>query len=465
MQQALYIRSSKKSLAKVIVSVGIGLGLLFAGFIFVNRVFERADFYDSFEGFYTEDTEYDVFLCGNSHSFRSVIPMQLWENYGITAYDLALPGSPIPVTYYMFKNAIKHKKPKIAMLEIYQSEIRGGSSSIGVAHKYFDTEPLSLEKYKDIKDICLEDKNAVNKLVFPLSTYHNRWTEITGAMIKNGFGIKDDSDNFWVISKGEEEVTLGKVARLYAPEYQDVLVSSNDYDDRHLTDLKAQYIEKFIELCEENDIIPIVYAVPFDADEDMQRWINAYLKVAEDKGVTTLNLFHENVINPYTDFHDNNHLNRSGATKVTEYFGKYLTENYLLEDKRSDPDFQGWNTDYDKYREYLAKLIREDNDYIETLVYLKQEPFTCELEYTSAHDIENADKAEKMLIEQLGDRITCKKASKIIIEDKDNIDKETGKPKPKEVDIKLTIYDAETGDKIITKYFKENESQSLVKSE
>ena len=330
------------------------------------------------------------------------------------------------------------------------------------AHRYFDTIPLSLEKYKDVSEMCSDDKNAVNELMFPLSTYHNRWKELTGAMIKNGFGIKDDSESVWVISKGEEEATLGKTAKLYAPVYQDVLISSEDYDKEHLTDIKAQYIEKFIELCKENDIIPVVIAVPYDADEDAQRWLNAYLKAAEDKGAATINLFHENVINPYTDYHDNNHLNRSGAANVTEYLGEYLTENYALEDKRNNPGFQSWNTDYDKYVEYLEKWIREGDSYIGTLVFLKSAPFTCELEYTDVHEI---DEVEQMLIDQLGDRITCKKASKIIIEDKDSADKATGKPSSKEVDIKLTIYDADTGERIVTKCYKDKDTAELIKSE
>ena len=70
-----------------------------------------------------------------------------------------------------------------------------------------------------------------------------------------------------------------------------------------------------------------------------------------------------------------------------------------------------------------------------------------------------------MLIEQLGDRITCNKASKIIIEDKDSVDKATGKPSSKEVDIKLTIYDADTGERIVTKCYKDEDKIELIKSE
>lgn len=50
----------------------------------------------------------------------------------------------------MFKDAIKHKKPKIAMLEVYNTETSGGSVfDMSGVHRYFDIMPLSLEKYKD----------------------------------------------------------------------------------------------------------------------------------------------------------------------------------------------------------------------------------------------------------------------------------------------------------------------------
>ena len=449
--------------AKIIISIIIGLALLFAGFIFVNRVFDYGNFTDTFSDlYYGDEDDYDVLFFGTSHVYKTISPMQLWNDYGITTYDVALPGCPLPVTYSILKNTIKHKKPKIAMLEVFQNEIPGNNPPrLQWMHRFFDLMPLSIEKYKDVKAYS-EDKDAISELMLPFSSYHNRWTDIKANMIKNGFGIDTDEESFVPLTKRAELDFIS----VYTPKYANSEVVSYEYDTEHLKDKNAEYIKKFVELCLENDIIPIVFLAPFDASEDMQRWTNAYLKAGEEAGAKTLNLIAESVTNPYTDYQDNNHLNLSGGRKVTEYLGKYLTENYQLEDKRNNPDFASWNDDYDHFRGgYVNKKIKDIKDYQGCLVFLNQKSLRAELEYTSAHDIANADEVEKMLIEQLGDRITCKKASKIIIEDKDDVDKADGKPSSKEVDIKLTIYDADTGERIVTKCYKDEDTAELIKSE
>ena len=40
---------------------------------------------------------------------------------------------------------------------------------------------------------------------------------------------------------------------------------------------------------------------------------------------------------------DGDHLNHSGAKKVSAYIGKYLHETGLLTDKRNDNNYKSWN--------------------------------------------------------------------------------------------------------------------------
>ena len=51
-----------------------------------------------------------------------------------------------------------------------------------------------------------------------------------------------------------------------------------------------------------------------------------------------------------TDTRDGgNHLNYSGATKMTKYIGQYLKDNYTLNDYRHDPHYEQWNKDYEMF--------------------------------------------------------------------------------------------------------------------
>ena len=133
--------------------------------------------------------------------------------------------------------------------------------------------------------------------------------------------------------------------------------------------------------------------------------MNAYLLAAEKKGARTVNLFTKGIVDYDTDFNDWSHMNASGARKVTDYIGRLLTEGYDLKDKRNDPDYQDWNDGYSDYKDEVKKLIKNEGDYLKTLMLSYDKDFKVELEYTAQHDtenyIENADTVERKLLEQL----------------------------------------------------------------
>ena len=71
-----------------------------------------------------------------------------------------------------------------------------------------------------------------------------------------------------------------------------------------------------------------------------------------------LNLKTEEIgINWKTDSLDNgDHLNYSGADKVTRYLGNYLTQNYTFPDHRGEKTYRTWDKEYKIYEQ---KAVRE----------------------------------------------------------------------------------------------------------
>ena len=59
----------------------------------------------------------DVLVAGDSESYTSVSPMDLWDQTGIAAYDCGQPGQRIQETYYMLKTAFKTQSPKLVLFE------------------------------------------------------------------------------------------------------------------------------------------------------------------------------------------------------------------------------------------------------------------------------------------------------------------------------------------------------------
>ena len=59
----------------------------------------------------------DVIIVGDSLSYTSVSPMQLWKEYGFTSFVCGQWGQKIGETEYMLKTVLNRQKPKVVILE------------------------------------------------------------------------------------------------------------------------------------------------------------------------------------------------------------------------------------------------------------------------------------------------------------------------------------------------------------
>ena len=88
-------RALSTSSFKRVVSVALLLALVLSGVAFWSRTLRMNDGYYKNTPFLQDDREYDVLFFGTSHVVNSVFPMQLWRDYGITSYNLAIHGGSI----------------------------------------------------------------------------------------------------------------------------------------------------------------------------------------------------------------------------------------------------------------------------------------------------------------------------------------------------------------------------------
>ena len=125
----------------------------------------------------------DVLVAGDSESYTSVSPMDLWDQTGIAAYDCGQPGQKIQETYYMLKTAFKTQSPKLVLFET-NTIFRDPGILKNVQLSL--TEPLAYH--------------------FPVIKYHNAWKALfdgPGGLKKSykGFEIRDKVVSY----EGDEE--------------------------------------------------------------------------------------------------------------------------------------------------------------------------------------------------------------------------------------------------------------------
>ena len=384
MRPALSIFSFKR-----VVSVALLLALVLSGVAFWSNALRMNDGYYKNTPFVRDDRQYDVLFFGTSHVVNSVFPMQLWRDYGITSYNLAIHGGSIASSYWMLETALGYQKPKVAVMDVLLTKSNYMQTDLPMAHAAMDPFPLTVTKLRAIWDIYDSPKDRA-ELLFPLDVFHNRWKDLDTEMLKRGFGETKVSPE----KGGESRI------RVY-PLEEPLVVDAPDAADEWTEGLR--YLEKFILLCQQEGIAPVITYLPYRGagDAEEQRYSNAAIRLAQSLGAETVDLQHSDLIDDDTDWYDDGgHTNPLGAKKITGALGAYLAAAHDLPDHRDSED---WAADYEAYYAYQADNLQKTEDLWSLLALLSVEDFTVAVEIAPDYDM---DPVTRKLLDAQGDRLT-----------------------------------------------------------
>lgn len=384
MRPALSIFSFKR-----VVSVALLLALVLSGVAFWSNALRMNDGYYKNTPFIRGDRQYDVLFFGTSHVVNSVFPMQLWRDYGITSYNLAIHGGSIASSYWMLETALDYQKPKVAVMDVLLTKSNYMQTDLPMAHAAMDPFPLSMTKLRAIWDIYDSPKDRA-ELLFPLDVFHNRWKDLDTEMLKRGFGESKVSPE----KGGESRI------RVY-PLEDPLVVDASDAADEWTEGLR--YLEKMILLCQQEGIAPVITYLPYRGagDAEEQRYSNAAIRLAQSLGAETIDLQHSDLLDDDTDWYDDGgHTNPLGAKKITGALGEYLTAAHDLPDHRDSED---WAADYEAYFAYQADNLQKTEDLWSALALLSVEDFTATVEIAPDYDM---DPVTRKLLDAQGDRLT-----------------------------------------------------------
>lgn len=251
-----------------------------------------------------QENTIDVIALGDSLVYSSISPMEIWNQYGYPVYDCAEAAESMKESYDSLKIAIDHEHPKIVLFET----------------NMLFRNPKKKPWYYKVKRTILQ--------YFPITKYHNDWKRI---------GTKPEN-NIADVDKGYIYVTK------HMP-YKPIDNKKNLHKARQIPDYNMEYLKKMIELCEQNNIKLVLMSNPSQVSWRYSKHY-ASKKIAKEYklDLIDLNLVDELGIDWSNETKDDgDHLNHSGAKKVSAYIGKYLESTKLLTDKRNDPKYKSWN--------------------------------------------------------------------------------------------------------------------------
>lgn len=144
----------------------------------------------TYQGFYEMDKNtVDVLFFGSSAGVRGFIPQELYNNYGMTSYNLSCEQQNMVSSYYWLCEALRYQDPSVVVLEskfIFEKD--KGKLQDAWFRKAFNHMRFSSVKREAISVSCelvnLQaeedhriDKQSVISWYLPIIRYHTRWEE------------------------------------------------------------------------------------------------------------------------------------------------------------------------------------------------------------------------------------------------------------------------------------------------
>lgn len=265
----------------------------------------------------------DVLAVGNSDLYSALNPLQLWKEEGISSYVASGPKQNMSLSYYMTKEILKYQKPKVLIIEMDNFFEKRGDDN---------------------------EQNAITttyKMCYPLFKETPLWEQI-----KNEQYVQRTSAHERSLLRGYYLRTMS-VANNEGYDYMGI-----NFGEAKMVPFTETYFPKLMEVAKENNCQVLFVCMPSKTSWTYKKH-NTVASTAKKYNVPFIDFNvdqYDTGFDWLTDSRDGgNHLNYTGASKITHFMGKYLKDNYQLIDHRKNPNFTDWNEDYD----YFLSLLNQ----------------------------------------------------------------------------------------------------------
>lgn len=350
------------------------------------------------EGIYAEFPDsLDVLWVGTSHMQYGVSPMCIYENTGIRSYNLATSGQSLSLSYERIKAALNQQSPQLVILDasaLYFSENSNVEETSW--EKVINSIPWShiSDKWNIAKAYATEKNLGINGIVenlIPLLRFHTNYANIWK---KRDIELEDESLPYY--RKGH--VMIGRSVAsgdYWGGTFEEMLqdyiarqeISENGIDDfsrfRINNSNNEKYLIKIKNMCIDNGCELVLTKIPVHTSYFYgSYWSNEKHEqideLADRLDIKFIDLNDMDLIDWQTDSVDGGaHLNERGAMKVSNFWGKWLEDNYEFEEDIKNQWKEIWDKQLRVYNlENKYAILQTETDLSEYFMRVEQEDFT-----------------------------------------------------------------------------------------
>ena len=304
----------------VIIAIGVLLIALSTLFYPKNNQQAFGMNYEVANGVLGERNEsIDVLFTGDSEAFSSFSPLQMWKERGFTSYVCAIPSQQLPYGNTLLHRATRNQSPRVVVIET------------NTVYAPFTVNDALFRVLQD---------------ALPVFEFHDRWKTLNAGDLSLGISTtwSDDLKGFRI----NRDVKAADASGYMAP------------DDRaqEIPGLNKAYLESMIGYCRSIGAEPVLVSTPSAVNWNMARH-NGIQAFASQMAVSYIDLNTGPTkidIDWERETHDGgDHLNLSGAQKVSAYIGEHLATLYDLPDHRDDRAFDSWDDCLKRYEQRMGE--------------------------------------------------------------------------------------------------------------
>ena len=340
------MKQTTKTIIKIVLSIAViivFLGLLQRLLVpkYVDGVIEGAFIAEYYE---EKNKEFDVIMIGDCEVYENFTPLVLWEEYGIHSFIRGSAEQYVWQSYYMLEDTLRYYTPKVVVFNVLAMNTNQSKSE---AYNRMTLEGMewSLSKVNAIKASMTEEEHFLD-YVFPILRYHSRWSELTMDDVRYMFHKKPVSYSGYYM-RIDEKPTTGIPPKKLLTDYS---FGENAWN----------YLDKMTELCKEKGIELVLIKAPSLYPHWYEEWEEQIEEYAAEHELMYIN-FLEHIEEIGLDFEKDTydaglHMNLSGATKLTSYFGKILSEQCGVENRSKEEDLiEIWKEKRQAYEEEIER--------------------------------------------------------------------------------------------------------------
>lgn len=264
----------------------------------------------------------DLLFVGDSETYSSVIPLELWDKHGFTSYCLSSSAQKLYYAEELIEAALSRQRPRVVMLET------------NMLFTKFNFDDSLLHKAGS---------------VLPVFKYHDRWKVLLDGFMGEETDTSEESEfkGYRLYTK----VNPADAAGYMKPSDQKAAIPSRC----------KSYLKEIKEYCEERGAQFILFSTPSTKNASYPRH-NAITALAKQLGIEYIDLNTDKSIKIdwSTDTRDRgDHLNYLGAAKATKAIGEHLAKKELLPDHRGEEAYSRWDELYKVFTKKVKKALKK----------------------------------------------------------------------------------------------------------